>query len=463
MEDFEASYIRRSDTRDSDASFTGLDFQSVRHVRTFRYLATLVLRSRSFEYFVALLIVANGIVLGIQADWCVRHLSEPLPVAFEVLDYGFAGAFALELLLRLVSLGKSFFSMYARDFFWNIFDGLLVISALVEITLSIWFADVNVNLSTGRLLRLLRLVRVVRVIRVLRFFRDLRVMVLSIMGSLRPLIFALFLLSILMYIFAVCLLQFVTEELERLGPMAGRLGLLLQENYGTLPTAVYTLFLSISGGLSWVEACNPLIEITPLLGLIFMLYIAFSVFCVLNIITGIFVEEATTMTAQDEENMLLHELQKRKRFIAEAKRLFEEADEDGSGKLTWEEFREALQHVRVQKLLENLGIDVVATGVRNVFDLFDFDGDGTLEISEFTQGLFQLRGYARSIDIAQLRHDQTRVRRKFDSFQDRIEEQLRLHRDKLEVLHEATAGAPPARDCTEEAAKQHPRVVAGIA
>merc|ERR1712232_80714 len=50
------------------------------------------------------------------------------------------------------------------------------------------------------------------------------------------------------------------------------------------------------------------------------------------------------------------------------------------------------------------GIDVNATSHESIFQQFDFDGSGSIAISEFTTSLMRLHGTARSLDIAELRH-----------------------------------------------------------
>merc|ERR1712039_997536 len=106
--------------------------------------------------------------------------------------------------------------------------------------------------------------------------------------------------------------------------------------------AVYTLFKSISGGVDWGDAAEPLYSVSPFLGACFCVYIAFAVLCVLNIVTGVFVENATQITLRDEENMLMEELTHQKKWMAEVRSLFNDVDDDQSGEV---EFREFANHL----------------------------------------------------------------------------------------------------------------------
>lgn len=375
----------------------------------FGHMARIVETSFPFRLIMESLIFVNAALVGIEQEMLVRNLGAGLPQTFLYIDVFMASAFLVELFVRVSANGRAFYSWSNKDFYWNYFDSALVFCGAFEVLLKIMEARIFLDISTGRILRTMRLVRIVRVVRVLRIFKELRVMVLSILSSLKPLAFALALLSSLIYVVSVCFMHMVTEELVRFKVedlMHTAEFIVLSDMYGTLGRTSYTLFLAISGGVSWGDVCAPLWKVSPLMGFSFMLYICFAVFCVLNIITGIFIEEANAKTWQDEEQMLIREMERRKRFIEEAQRFFTEADTDGTGQLTLQEFRACLENLRMQKLLENLGIDVVSCGIENVFQLFDFNSDGSIEVTEFNAGLQRLRGGARSIEIAAMRFDQ---------------------------------------------------------
>merc|ERR1712232_528963 len=200
-------------------------------------------------------------------------------LAFEIVDYCFTTIFTAELLLRITAAGTSFLACSNKDINWNVIDTLLVVSALFEVfanTLDIKF----ISVSFMRALRLLRLVRILRMLRVFRFFKDLRIMVVGILASMRPLFWALILLFLVMYVFAVGLLQIVVENYEQ---QSSDNQDELTEYFGSLINSIFTLFLCISGGIDWADAATPLIEVSPFLVLALTIYVAFCTMCVLNI------------------------------------------------------------------------------------------------------------------------------------------------------------------------------------
>ncbi|CAE7717746.1 ANKHD1 [Symbiodinium sp. CCMP2456] len=178
--------------------------------------------------------------------------------------------------------------------------------------------------------------------------------------------------------------------------------------------AAVMLEMTISGGISWGELAPPLMLVNPVVTPILTLYIALATFCVLNIVTGVFVDRSAAMALQDEENMMLEEIQNRKRWIKEIETLFAKADTDHSGNVEWEEFENALADLRVQLCFKNLGIDLHKVSLEQIWQLIDFDNKGYIEISEFADCLLEMHGVAHSIDIARLRHEQQRTARKLE-------------------------------------------------
>jgi hypothetical protein len=209
----------------------------------------------------------------------------------------------------------------------------------------------------------------------------------------------------LMYLFGVLFIQLAEEELARVRGSPEEQEFSAQElriYWGSLGSAVYTLYLSISGGIDWKSAAQPLEDISASYLVPVCTYIAVALFCMLNTVTGIFVEKANSIVSADKDRVLWDELAKRKTWVDEVKRSFKTADADGSGELSWEEFSEQMQNLKVQTDLKMLGIDVLVTEPETLFELFDFDGNGTIEIDEFATGVQKLHGPASAIDLAAL-------------------------------------------------------------
>merc|ERR1712050_690027 len=60
--------------------------------------------------------------------------------------------------------------------------------------------------------------------------------------------------------------------------------------------------------------------------------------------------------------------------------------------------------MEMQMQLKSLGVDVLATEPRSLFELFDVDGSGMVDINEFLMGLRRLHGPATAIDTCGIKH-----------------------------------------------------------
>merc|ERR1711970_1570490 len=115
-------------------------------------------------------------------------------------------------MLRITASGICHF--YANENLekrWNMFDSFVVGLSIVETLIERCFGD-TWQLTNLPILRLLRLMRVIRLVRVVRFLKDLRIMIMSIASSIMPLFWASCLIFMLMYAFAVYILDTIGVE-----------------------------------------------------------------------------------------------------------------------------------------------------------------------------------------------------------------------------------------------------------
>merc|ERR1719506_3095907 len=233
-------------------------------------------------------------------------------------------------------------------------------------------------------------------------------MVAGIIGSLRSLVWVLILLACMKYIFAMCILEVASHTM---GKGEARDPEMLKY-FGSVMDTMSTLFQSISGGVNWEEAEKPLRRVNVALALVFVVYIAFAMFCVLNIITGVFVESAKQMTAADQDMVLMEQLESRDQWFEEVRQIFLAADADGSGQVNGEEFTQRLKEdTRLQAQFRKIGVQVEAYSASGLFKLLDFEGDGELDLDDFCLALQMVHGTARSIDVAKINHDCRALRR----------------------------------------------------
>lgn len=353
-------------------------------------------------------IVLNIFMIGIETDYMARHWESRPPIVFRALDTLFCMYFLIEILLRIVAYGAYFFCSW-----WNMFDLITVVLQLGEEVTSHLSENALLHLhgtlaqghvGVVRVMRIFRLIRVMRFIRILSAFSALRMLVVSIIDSLRSLVWTLVLIFLAMFITSVYFTQIVTDhKLKHMGDRQ------LDEDdnllifYGTLDRTMLTLYQTISEGLHWDVAMEPLrSHCSPWMALVFSLYIAFVTFAMLNVITGVFVESAIQTANDDKKKVLMYQM----------RQLFLEADVDNSGTISWEEFKEQLENPQLQSFLRVVDLD--KQEAEDLFRLLDVNGEDEISADEFVHGALRIHGFAKAIDLATFMHDYHRHARRVE-------------------------------------------------
>eukprot|EP00928_Gymnodinium_smaydae_P016590 TRINITY_DN16248_c0_g1_i1.p1 TRINITY_DN16248_c0_g1~~TRINITY_DN16248_c0_g1_i1.p1 ORF type:complete len:526 (+),score=132.04 TRINITY_DN16248_c0_g1_i1:211-1578(+) len=183
--------------------------------------------------------------------------------------------------------------------------------------------------------------------------------------------------------------------------------------FRSLYNTFYSLFKAMSGGTDWGDLSDPLVEQNPIYFFIFALYMSLIVYCVLNVVTAVFVEKM----CKDED------ARKYSKRYSELSRFVDMADTDGDGQMDWAEFQMHTRKPQVVNWLRSLDLDLDSIGTRELFDALNSDGD-KISKDEFISGILQLQGYARSFDLFQLRQEVSLVT---DSLQDLANKMPQTH------------------------------------
>ena len=245
-------------------------------------------RHVAFDIFFGVVVVTNAIFIGIDVQTSLGE-TKPPSVGMEAVRYFYTLAFTIELFLRLIAEGCR--PLRSDDCLWNLFDGLIVIAAWLEVGIDIAQLFFHENsevegiagissLRAFRIIRLTRILKTAQVIRVLRFVMALRTLVTSIMSTLKALFWALLLLFLIIYIFALLFTQ-AFDEFFKDGRADELSALELSQSdkyFGTLFHSMLSLFMSIAGGVSWEDVIAPLMKISTVWLLGFLFYVAFTYF-----------------------------------------------------------------------------------------------------------------------------------------------------------------------------------------
>ena len=372
-----------------------------------------VVSSHYFSFCIMTLIFINLVLLGIEVDVSASLGQNDIPRWFETVNFVIVAIFLLELLLKMYTRGcHAFFA--GDDGGWNIFDLCIVVVSLLESVISS-----QMELSHLRVMRFARLVKTlrgVRVMRLLHYISALRTLARSILNTMRSLFWTLVLLLLAFYSFALIFTQAVVDHcrseavIQTGDPNAiplcsGR----LDRYWSSIPQSMLTLFMSITGGLSWIDALEALTSFSFFALTFFVIYIVITVFAVLNVVTGVFCNTAIESAAADKEIAAITQLKKQQDLSQSLREIFDEIDVDNSNTVTLDEFRDALTSTKLSNFLESLGISTADAWT--LFALMDVDQSGDIELDEFVSTCMDVNGPAKSYQIAQMSRENKMTRR----------------------------------------------------
>merc|ERR1711953_507794 len=183
-----------------------------------------------------------------------------------------------------------------------------------------------------------------------------------------------------------------------------------------------TLLQAISGGVSWNDPCVALEEGGIYMPWFLVIYICFTYFAVLNVVTGVFCSSAIE-TAQSNPEIIAHSLiDGRYQYIENLRKLFASIDADHSGTINITEFEKLVSDEMTRAYFKALELDT--SDAWTLFKLIDAGGGGKIDIDEFIGGCEALRGGAKMLDLASLRSDVRKMAKRQQKFMQHVEGQF---------------------------------------
>eukprot|EP00931_Biecheleriopsis_adriatica_P087024 TRINITY_DN61546_c0_g1_i1.p1 TRINITY_DN61546_c0_g1~~TRINITY_DN61546_c0_g1_i1.p1 ORF type:complete len:668 (-),score=136.38 TRINITY_DN61546_c0_g1_i1:48-2051(-) len=378
-----------------------------------------VVDSRAYEWASILLILLNSAFIGWQTEFTAGRAAQDAaanipqrddsPSYFIVLSFIFNILFLIDLVARwsaagFISFWRTEEAGWSDDLSWNALDVFIVLTGLMDCVIVIISLtgtdDSGSNMSSGfsiaRVVRIVRIVKVARVIRVMKFFRELRMMIFSIMNSMKSLAWVILILTMMFYVFGITFVSGVLSHLDTTDKWNQAEHDNLVKFFGSLDRAIISLYMAMSGGNDWCVYFEALELTQSIYHWLFLLFITFAIFAVVNIVTGVFVESAMQSSTTDAATMVAEELEVKKAKLASMKEVFENLDEDGTGTFTIDEFENRLRDERVAAYFSTLKLDV--GDAKALFRLLDYDQSNEITIDEFVEGCSSLQGEARSLD-----------------------------------------------------------------
>lgn len=381
----------------------------------------------AFDGFCTLVILVNAFTIGINTqlgiEWAISHPGEgdpPKNSVIVMMDRVFIGFYLLELLLKLSVFRSDFF--FEKDAWkWNTFDFVLVLFGIYDFLSE--FVDVTGGLSITwlRMMRLLKTMKMLRVVRVMRFFKVLRTMLSNVVASMATLFWSVLMLVIIMYMFGLVFIQAVTSYLS-ITPKEEVHVEDIENYWSGVGQSTLTLYLALTGGADWEQLAAPIREADGIFYMVFMFYIAFAGFAVLNVVTGMVVDNAMKVSAKDESSVA-SELQDLPEVVKFRELLIEETDnaDSAASLITFERFTEMLDTEEGREFMKALEMDLEAC--MHVFKTVDSERLHMLDPVELINGCLH-GGSQTDIELSNLVLECKRTMHQQNVFMDYVQARL---------------------------------------
>jgi len=368
-----------------------------------------------FEVMCASVIAADSAMTVYTVDAQVANLQAVEDPAIAILGRIFLAFYWLELVIKM-SVHRAYFFVN-ENAAWNWFDLALVAFALVDEFMAAAMGGGGADVTFMRSMRIFRMAKILRGLRLMRFFGELRIMLNSIMGSVFALFWSLVMMTVIFYLFGLMLVLGSVEYLMFSdGPeVTEEMRTMVTQAYGGVSVAMMSLFKAAMGGDDW----GYYYEIAAMVGsfeaFVFIVFIAFTFVAVLNILTGIFVENAMKC-AKPDTAAVAHEHRKQLQADSAAlRRLYRELTGTTEGRgdqlLTLKLFSAALHrnaHVRAQMSL--LGLEV-RDGATFFNLLTSMCGRREVDMDSFVDSCLRLKGAPSSIDVHSIKFQTQAIKR----------------------------------------------------
>mmetsp|Transcript_15373 Transcript_15373/g.48445 ORF Transcript_15373/g.48445 Transcript_15373/m.48445 type:complete len:551 (-) Transcript_15373:25-1677(-) len=305
-----------------------------------------VARHWVFTLVSTLVIVANIIWLGVDANFNQAATLYDADVGFIVVENLFCAFFSLELLIRFCALKKKVSALVDA---WFVFDVVLVALMVGEVWLLPLFqlTQSGGGSSPGkggwavlRAAKILKVARVSRTARVIRSMPELMALSKGIWRALRSVFYTMLMLGVLLYIFGII---FKTQ--------AGTDQALLK----LFPSVQSTMWLLLIEGIMLdgpKDTLNAIKGKSVILTSCFLIFIFLSAFTVMNMLIGILCNVVDQVYQSEKDEAAVAYL---KNTLLE---LLEIHDDDDNRRIRKSEFELLMRNPEMHLVLTRFGVDV---------------------------------------------------------------------------------------------------------
>lgn len=175
---------------------------------------------------------------------------------------------------------------------------------------------------------------------------------------------------------------------------------LLDYQWGKVPRSMFTLFIVMTGE-GWNEIALAAMAVHPAMSIFFIVFVAFTNFCVMNLVIGVLVEKIMSSTQQQQKEAGLKPTWA---DFVKLSSVFEALDDDGDGFISTMELLRVTEDEEIRSRLAELNI-YCGTDPALLMQMWDQDCSGQLDLREFVEGAMRIRKSEQAQQLLMLQHD----------------------------------------------------------
>lgn len=252
-----------------------------------------IMRHKFTIWFTTLCILFNTFCLAIDH----YGISSDFETVLILLNNIFTYIFAVEMVLKLISLGAT---EYLRDRM-NYFDSIVVVLSLIEIF--VLFGS-NSSLSAFRVLRVFRIFRVLKVVRIFRYLKSIALILKALNASISKFIYLLLLLGILLVVFSLLGMQIFRGNFNFPEGVP-------RANFDKFHWSIITMFQVLSTE-NWNDVLTSSLRYSKGTALFHVVWILIGNFVLLNLVLAILIKSFGEHDEDDQTTLIQIQSMKRK-------------------------------------------------------------------------------------------------------------------------------------------------------
>lgn len=356
-----------------------------------RTLKTIVDGMR-FQSFIGFCILLNAMFIGLETELCTKDAC--VAQTWTLAAWVFTAVWVTEAIAKLCAHKLRYFLDG-----WNLVDFFLMWLAVVDsVILPLVQPDAQ-NVRLISVLRLVRLFRLVRLVRFMKMFRELYLLINGFIDAIKVLSWIFVLLFVILYCSGIFCTNIIGESCDEYALIDDPILInwRCDAMFGNIRKSMYTLFQVLCEAGSHDSVIRPVMTLYPQMLFFFTAYLFFTTFGLLNVIVGVIVENTLNAAQQNEETQAKRRDAHFNMEVENLRRLFAEADVNENGTMDRDEMHVVVNDKSARLVLEELHIPT--DNPDELFNIFDVDGSGELDIEEFITGIMRLKGSASAKDM----------------------------------------------------------------